>query len=250
MGATIINLGRVKRTLEKGRVAAEPLIALRPELGPAPKQTLRWPFFWASVAHAAVVAVLTVAIQLTPPGAKNEELQPIELVLMEEEVPAQPQPAPEIPPEPKPEPKAKAPTPRPLPAPSPVQSTTEPQPPAPATNETARAEPAPAGPPPQPATRTAGEETYITQLLAWLDRHKHYPRMARVQQIQGTAVLRLSVAADGDLVGASIAHSSGEDLLDDAAVTMAYRASPLPVPPADLARKEFLIPVIFSLNRS
>lgn len=50
----------------------------------------------------------------------------------------------------------------------------------------------------------------------------------------GTVIIRVSVAADGAVLTAAVATSSGSDLLDGIALDAVRTASPLPVPPAGL----------------
>ena len=51
-----------------------------------------------------------------------------------------------------------------------------------------------------------------------------YPTMARDQGVQGTTIVLVSVSASGSVSSASVAQSSGNRLLDDAAVRAAYQS--------------------------
>jgi protein TonB len=97
-------------------------------------------------------------------------------------------------------------------------------------------------PPPAAAIRRA-EADYVGVLLGWLEHHKEYPRAARLRRIQGTAIVRLGVLADGRLAALSLARSSGHAILDDASLDMVRRAAPLPRPPGGAI--ELDVPVVF-----
>lgn len=63
-------------------------------------------------------------------------------------------------------------------------------------------------------------------------------------------MLYFAIDGVGRLTGARIERTSGYDLLDDAALEMVRRASPLPAIPAELGRAslELVVPVQFTLN--
>ena len=62
----------------------------------------------------------------------------------------------------------------------------------------------------------------------------------------GTTSVAFSVDRGGRVISASVANSSGDAGLDGAAVAMVRRASPLPVPPAELGgRVSLSVPVRF-----
>jgi protein TonB len=81
-------------------------------------------------------------------------------------------------------------------------------------------------------------------------RKKVYPRLAVMRRWQGTADLKLQIAADGGLKALSVAHSSGFEILDDQAMKMVKEAMPLPTLPDGLRGREFVIdiPVAFKLQ--
>lgn len=91
---------------------------------------------------------------------------------------------------------------------------------------------------------------YTARLLAWLARHKNYPREARRQGVEGTAMLYLLVDGDGSVVTYRLQESSRSDLLDTAVLAMVDRAQPLPRPPKALEQEELalVIPVQFFLD--
>ncbi|MEX2454019.1 MAG: energy transducer TonB [Rhodospirillaceae bacterium] len=91
---------------------------------------------------------------------------------------------------------------------------------------------------------------YISILRAWLDRHKEYPRPARVRREEGTAYLYFVIDREGKVLEFSLRKSSGHGSLDRATVEMIKRASPLPEIPDSMsvARLELVIPVQFQLR--
>ncbi|MBI5784284.1 MAG: energy transducer TonB [Rhodocyclales bacterium] len=79
--------------------------------------------------------------------------------------------------------------------------------------------------------------------------HQRYPRIAQLRQWQGTAVLQIELAPDGQLKAVRVLSSSGHEILDRQALEMVRAAAPLPPPPAGLAGRALAvdIPVVFRL---
>jgi periplasmic protein TonB len=92
--------------------------------------------------------------------------------------------------------------------------------------------------------------SYEKSLSELIKRHERYPDRARRQGWQGTTIVGLSLSADGKVKDVSILESSGREVLDDAAVQMVRRASPLPRAPEALQGKERIvrIPIVFKLT--
>ena len=91
---------------------------------------------------------------------------------------------------------------------------------------------------------------YMAELLAWLQRHKEYPRRAKRRQQQGTALLYLVMDREGQVLEYRIQESSGYRLLDQEVTAMIERAQPLPEMPDEMpgARLELFVPVEFFLR--
>lgn len=91
---------------------------------------------------------------------------------------------------------------------------------------------------------------YISRLRAWLDRHKEYPRPARMRREEGTAYLYFVIARDGRVLQFDLRKSSGFGSLDRATIDMIKRASPVPEIPESMsvAKLELVIPVQFQLR--
>lgn len=94
------------------------------------------------------------------------------------------------------------------------------------------------------------ERDYYAQLLAWLERHKEYPREARARRRQGTALLWVEIDRQGRVLSYAIRESAGDAALDGAVEKMIRRAQPLPALPAEMPqqRLSFVVPVQFQLR--
>lgn len=224
----------------------------------SPAVTVRLAAIGVAVAVHATVAGLALwmstvpRLSVTPPDAISISIAPL---LAEEKAVA---PAPEPEPEPEPEP---VPQPDPLPVPEP-QALPEPLPEpepvlvssaAPAPGD-AVAPPTPTEEPPPPAPANPEAETraatYFGKLLAWLDRHKHYPRAARKNRVEGVVYLHFVMDRSGKVLSYQIDKSSGAALLDQAALDMIRRADPLPPIPDDIPDEtlDLVVPVEFFMR--
>lgn len=97
--------------------------------------------------------------------------------------------------------------------------------------------------------RPGATADYMARLSAWLEKHKRYPRRARMRRQEGTALLRFVIDRQGRVVEYSIRESSGHDILDREVTAMLQRAQPLPGIPEDIrrGRLELVVPVQFFL---
>lgn len=77
-----------------------------------------------------------------------------------------------------------------------------------------------------------------------------YPKEALERNIQGTAVIRLSIGADGRLKASRIETSSGQAFLDASALDMIRTAHPSVAMPEALRGKAFdvAVPVVFAIT--
>ena len=91
---------------------------------------------------------------------------------------------------------------------------------------------------------------YEQQLYVWLARFKEYPMVARRRGLEGTGSIRVRLDRKGRVLERSVDRSTGERLLDDAAVDMTRRADPFPPVPADYQGEsfEFVAPIEFRLR--
>lgn len=154
----------------------------------------------------------------------------------------------------RPEPPAPAPRqarqqPRSQPAPAREPAAEAPARQRPAASEAARPRAAESGEARAPAQSEArGAEVspsrWQSRLNAHLNRFKRFPRGARSG---GTVSVRFTIDPSGAVLAASVASSSGDAALDQAAVEMVRRASPVPAPPPSIAqaRMNLALPVRF-----
>ncbi len=90
---------------------------------------------------------------------------------------------------------------------------------------------------------------YEQLLVAWLEKHKKYPRRAKRLRIEGEGRLRIRINHKGNMLKVSLIEPTGNRFLDKAALEMAQRANPFPAMPEDDLRHEmdFIVPVVFLL---
>ncbi|TVP54732.1 MAG: energy transducer TonB [Halomonadaceae bacterium] len=109
-----------------------------------------------------------------------------------------------------------------------------------------------ASPDSETVTLTGGDtqESYLATLSAHLAEFYEYPRRARRMGQEGTVQLSLRFNRDGEVTEARVEEGSAYRLLDDAALEMLNRASPLPGVPDDIAGERFRVelPVRFEMR--
>lgn len=91
---------------------------------------------------------------------------------------------------------------------------------------------------------------YEQLLVAWLEKHKKYPRRAKRLRIEGEGMLRILIDRTGQVRQVNLEQRTGNRLLDKAALEMAQRANPFPSMPENDPRGklEFMVPVAFMLR--
>jgi protein TonB len=89
--------------------------------------------------------------------------------------------------------------------------------------------------------------SWKSDLMARLNRYKRYPPGT---DRRGTATVAFSVNRMGEVTSSRLVHSSGDAALDQEAVTLPRRASPLPRPPEGMASAPIAltVPVHFGGN--
>lgn len=103
----------------------------------------------------------------------------------------------------------------------------------------------------KPAKMDAAATARYEQLLvAWLEKHKKYPRRAKRLRIEGEGQLRILIDRSGQTLQVSLAERTGSRLLDKAALDMVKRANPFPPMHENDQRRrmEFIVPVAFLLR--
>lgn len=88
----------------------------------------------------------------------------------------------------------------------------------------------------------------LTDLLA---RQQEYPRVAAMRGWEGEVRIRVRVARKGSLLGVSVDHSSGYDILDKHAIAMLEGLGGLPALPEEFGPSELqvVVPVSYSLRK-
>jgi protein TonB len=95
----------------------------------------------------------------------------------------------------------------------------------------------------QAGRKSVSPDRWRSAVFRHLERHKRYPRAAEARRISGTVRVRLTIDANGAVVGFRLAGSSGHPELDEATAGMIRRASPVPAPPPELYRPGLTIEV-------
>jgi protein TonB len=100
------------------------------------------------------------------------------------------------------------------------------------------------------ALDAAASIRYEQLLVAWLEKHKKYPRQARRMRIEGEAILRILINRSGRTQQVTLEQGTGNRWLDKAVLEMAQRADPFPPMPEKDPRREleFMVPVAFLLH--
>lgn len=87
-------------------------------------------------------------------------------------------------------------------------------------------------------------------LFAHIARFKTYPEEARKRHVRGDVVVVFQLDRDGRVSGARVGSASGSVVLDQAAVAVLAKASPLPRPPAEIRGEllELHLPMRYQLR--
>ena len=92
--------------------------------------------------------------------------------------------------------------------------------------------------------------TFSQQVSSKIKRFQRYPMVAQRRGWEGTAEVLVRFAPDGRVADIVLGKSSGREVLDEEAVNMVRRASPLPEAPQGLFGKEIKVPIVFRLQDS
>lgn len=82
-------------------------------------------------------------------------------------------------------------------------------------------------------TAELAQATWQKSLLTHLNTNKRYPVQARARGDQGTAKVQFRIDRRGNVIASELLASSGSPSLDEEALAVLKRASPLPAPPAE-----------------
>ena len=93
---------------------------------------------------------------------------------------------------------------------------------------------------------------YRLAILKQASRVSSYPKDALDLGIEGTAVVRLSIDAEGRITSSKVDPSSGYAVLDIAALQMVRKAHPLATLPPALRGRSFdvTVPVIYRMSKN
>ncbi|PJK08151.1 hypothetical protein CO614_10990 [Lysobacteraceae bacterium NML120232] len=102
------------------------------------------------------------------------------------------------------------------------------------------------------ATGGAAASNWQGQLLAHLERYRHYPKAARRAGEEGVVYISFEVNRKGHVSNIELAQSSGYARLDNAALNAINRANPVPMPPEELPGDplKVRVPVSFFIHRN
>jgi periplasmic protein TonB len=106
--------------------------------------------------------------------------------------------------------------------------------------------PAAAAPSPGASAAVArAQAAWEKALVSHLNRFKRYP--ARARGSQGDVAVAFTIDRSGSLVASRVVRSSGSSALDEEALAVLQRASPLPAPPAHLSdsKLDITVPIQF-----
>lgn len=252
-------------------------------------QTMRWPasFAVSIAAHAALALLLTstavVQLDLVPitidlssldvsdrtagPGETSRELRmaapsapPIEspppLPAVEEDPPEpvakQAEPAVQLQPERVAKPKPK-PTAKPAVKDAPPLSSSDTKDPAAVGSSAATGASSPEGTETRstaPAWAPTARVRYEQVLFAWMNRHKQYPMLAQRRGIEGNGSVRVRIDRSGRVLDRAVVETTGEQVLDQAALDMVRRANPFPAVPSEYSGEtfEFVAPIQYRMR--
>ncbi|MCO5155678.1 MAG: energy transducer TonB [Aquamicrobium sp.] len=97
------------------------------------------------------------------------------------------------------------------------------------------------------ASASVSPARWRARVASHLERRKRYPSAAKRQGQQGTAQVRFTIDASGNVQSVSLVRSSGVALLDEEVVALVRRASPVPAPPPGVNRT-IVVPIRFSMR--
>lgn len=110
-----------------------------------------------------------------------------------------------------------------------------------------------AAPEPTQTTRrtpSVSPQQWQSRILSVLNNAKRYPNEARSRREEGVPHLQFTIDRSGQVISSRIVRSSGYPALDQAAIDMVNRASPLPAPPESIPDNKvtLTVPVNFNLR--
>ncbi|MFM9847877.1 MAG: energy transducer TonB [Hyphomicrobiaceae bacterium] len=98
-------------------------------------------------------------------------------------------------------------------------------------------------------TSNAAVSTWKSAMVMHINGHKRYPEAARPRQLAGDVQIVFSIDRSGRVLQSRVQRSSGSSLLDEEAMQLFKRASPLPLPPPAVQGEilEYSLPIHFRM---
>ncbi len=95
--------------------------------------------------------------------------------------------------------------------------------------------------------------SYEKQLALWFQENQYYPDEAKSQHLEGSAVVRIEIDVNGNILHVEFAQRTGNTMLDRAVSIMVEKANPVPPLPSNYPyqtgeKLEFYIPIRFTLS--
>ena len=92
--------------------------------------------------------------------------------------------------------------------------------------------------------------SWQNSVMLQINRHKRYPEAARSRDMQGVVQVHIEIDRGGRLLSSEIVRSSGHALLDEEALEILKRATPLPAVPVGMQGEtfDFRIPIGFRIK--
>ena len=213
---------------------------------------------FAAISLSGAIALLPVKLASSKiPKPEKEfrfevvELPPPQEVLPEPE-PVKPPPKKVVQPKPvvrksRPKPKRKVVKPKPI---ATVASYEEVEPVEEALEPVTDPVPTPIAPPPPPPAPKVDLRAYGKGIHNAVVKHQNYPRVARRLELEGKALVEISINQDGTLIEVQIKRSSGHELLDKEALRMVEAATPFDELPIGYSQSQvkMVIPIKFRLR--
>ena len=101
----------------------------------------------------------------------------------------------------------------------------------------------------KPLEMNDSTKRYIAKLMRHLQRYKQYPAILKKNHIEGKPVIRFSINKSGHVTNVEVKKHAKSAELDQAAMDVFRRASPLPKIPSELERETLTmsLPIEYSL---
>jgi periplasmic protein TonB len=96
------------------------------------------------------------------------------------------------------------------------------------------------------STPAFADSGWQKQVVAMVVKAQTYPRAAQMRKEQGTAKVRVKIAATGAIEGVELAQSSGSDILDKEAQKMMEKIGSFPAPTGGAAT--LVVPITWVLD--